>query len=285
MFLLSVVGALYAFGFFIFIFCAHLVFIAQLRGSAIRLSDEQLPELYRRCNELCLKAGLRKIPEIYLAQADGSLNAFATSFLQTKFIVLFSDMLEACGDNEAARDMIIGHEIGHIKAGHLRWMFIDMPGMWIPFLGHAYSRACEYTCDRYGAALCGDLRGATLGLTILSAGKHFAPQVNIAALVNQQSNTNSSLMTIGRWLSGYPQISERIAQIDSSFGSSSRTRLSGATKALAMLLIAVGAPTIAVITFWNPVVSFIEAAIEEEESAEEPTEDSSITPEAAISDS
>jgi hypothetical protein len=81
-------------------------------------------------------------PAASLMLAGGSLNALATRFLGSDFIVLFSDLLEACGDNAAARDFIIAHELGHLRAGHLRWRRLLAPGMVVPFLGSAYSRAC-----------------------------------------------------------------------------------------------------------------------------------------------
>jgi hypothetical protein len=45
-------------------------------------------------------------------QAGGNLNAFATRFRKANFVVLYSELLSACGDNTAARDMIIAHELG-----------------------------------------------------------------------------------------------------------------------------------------------------------------------------
>jgi hypothetical protein len=42
-------------------------------------------------------------------------------------IVLYSDSLEACGDDTAARDVIIAQELGHISAGHVRSHWFLMP--------------------------------------------------------------------------------------------------------------------------------------------------------------
>jgi hypothetical protein len=107
------------------------------------------------------------MPEVYLQQQDGAINAFATRFLRSHMVVLMADLLEACGSNDAARDMIIGHELGHIRAGHLRFHWVLLPVAFVPFVGSALSRAREYTCDRYGRAAVGSpFSSASVPLTI-----------------------------------------------------------------------------------------------------------------------
>src|SRR5262245_33177180 len=149
---LSVIGIAYALLLAVFFFVAHLAFITHLRGSGVRLGPEQMPELHQRVVTLASRLGMRPAPDAYLVQAGGALNALATKFLRSNFIVLYSDLLEACGDNDDARDFIIAHELGHLHAGHLRGHWLLLPGLAVPFLGTAYSRAREYTCDRYGLA-------------------------------------------------------------------------------------------------------------------------------------
>jgi Zn-dependent protease with chaperone function len=233
--LLSLIGFAYALFIGIFLFLSHLGFIAHLRGSAVRLSPEQFPDLYRRVTELAVRAGLKETPEVYIMQAGGVLNALATRFLRSQMVVLFSDLLDACGDNTAARDMIIGHELGHIKAGHLRWMWFLFPGYVVPFLGMAYSRAREYTCDRYGAALCGDREGALVGLGILAAGGSHGPQVNLTALARQQEQLDTGWMTIGTWLSTHPPLSHRIVALQPSLVEGTPSLVKGPLRALVIL--------------------------------------------------
>jgi Zn-dependent protease with chaperone function len=210
----SIIGIVYAVFIILFLFIGHLTFVTYIRGSAVRLGPDQFPELYNRVQDLAARAGITEIPEAYIMQEGGTLNALATRFFRSNMIVLFSDLLDACGDNEAARDMIIGHELGHIKEGHLKWFWFIFPGMLVPFIGSAYSRAREYTCDRYGAALCRDKQGALLGMAILAAGAVYGPKINLSAFVNQRQNLDTGFMTLGKWLSTYPQLCERIAAIE-----------------------------------------------------------------------
>ena len=216
LFAFSIIGIVYALLLGVFFFLAHVSFIAHIRGSAVRLSADQFPELHERVVELSARAGLATPPDAYLVQAGGALNALATKFLRSHLLVLFTDLLDACGDDAAARDMIIGHEIGHVRAGHLRWFWLIAPGLMVPFLGTAYMRARELTCDRYGAALCGDPRGALLGLAILAAGGRRAGQMNLTAWVSQRKDLDTGWMTLGRWLAAYPPLCDRASALNPS---------------------------------------------------------------------
>ena len=119
--IVTIVGAFYGILFGVLFFVMHLAFVAHIRGSAVRLGPEQFPDLHKAVERIAAGMGLSPAPEVYLMQAGGSLNAFATRFLGHHLVVLYSDLLEACGENQGARDMIIAHELGHLKAGHLRW--------------------------------------------------------------------------------------------------------------------------------------------------------------------
>jgi len=209
----TIIGFIYAglIGFAFFV--GHVIMISHLRGSAVRLGPEQMPELYARVREIAAQLGMGQVPDAYVLQQGGSLNAFATKFFGTSFIVLYSDLLEACGDNQEARDFIIAHELGHLAAGHLRGRWLILPGLFVPFLGTAYSRACEYTSDRYGISVARDREAALDGLTILAAGAKHGPRVNRRALVAQRADMQKVLMKIGAWLSTHPPIADRLATL------------------------------------------------------------------------
>lgn len=236
--LLSIFGAIYALFIALALFFVHLLLIVHVRGSGVRLGPTQFPDLDRRVRELALAAGLDEIPAAYVMQSGGALNAFATKFLRSRMIVLFSDLLDACGSDRGARDMVIGHEIGHLRQGHLNWSILIAPGMFVPFLGAAYSRARERTCDRWGAALCGDRAGALRGLAILAAGGIHGPRVDLAALVAQRQDLDTGWMTIGRWLSTYPTLAERVAALDVDLAS--RAPVAGRGPARAVGILAAG---------------------------------------------
>jgi len=210
----SIVGAIYAAFLGVFFFVVHLAFITRLRGNGVKLGPDQMPELHARVVELSRRVGLDPVPDAYVLQAGGALNALATRFLSRTFIVLYSDLLEACGDNTEARDMIVAHELGHLHAGHLRWRWLLLPGLAVPFLGQLYSRACEYTSDRYGMAVCRDREAGLRGLAILAGGGKNGARVNLEALARQREDMNSIWMKIGEWLGTHPPIARRLAVLE-----------------------------------------------------------------------
>ena len=215
---ISIIGIFYAVFFAVFFFLAHVMFIAHMRGSSIKLGPDQMPEIYTRVQSVSARFGLKPPPDAYVMQAGGVLNALATKLFRSNFIVLYSELLEACADDDRAADFIIAHELGHLKAGHLRFQWLILPGRLFPIIGGAYSRAREYTADRYGASIAGEPSSGVRGLTILAAGPAHARKVNLPAMMRQRRDMNTVLMTLGRWMATHPPIVDRIAALDRALG-------------------------------------------------------------------
>lgn len=234
--ILSIAGLLWALLAGLFIASSRLAFVAHLRGSALLVGPEQLPELHARVEELAREMGMEP-PEVFVMQAGGALNALATRFLRRDIVVLYSDLLEACGEDEAARDMILGHELAHLRCGHLRWVWFTLPGQLIPFLGSALSRAREYTCDRFGFAAAGEDRGALRGLAILAAGPRLGASANLDAFARQREDLTSGVMTVGEWLASHPPLSKRIAELEPTLAAGRFRALPGRVAASLLLLL------------------------------------------------
>ena len=211
--LMSMIGVIYALVIGIVLWFAHLRLVVHLRGSSIKLSPQQMPHLYQRVATLSQRIGLKKVPEAYLVQSGGVLNAFATKFVSRRFIAIYSDMVHACGDNVDALDFIIGHELGHLHRGHLHWRALKAPAMIIPFIGPAYYRSCEFTCDLYGKQSCADHSKCIDGLCLLAAGPHFVSKINSQEFVNQIKDLNSVFMKLGSWFESHPPLSRRAAAL------------------------------------------------------------------------
>src|SRR5471030_40846 len=147
--LFGTVGALliYLLLFALFALVAHSALIAHLRGNAIRISAQQMPDLYQRLYTCARKLDM-PVPDAYLVNGNGVLNAFATRFLGRSFVVLLSDVVDSMEDRPDALNFYIGHELGHLRRHHLTWSKVLAPAMFLPLIGAAYSRAREYTCDR-----------------------------------------------------------------------------------------------------------------------------------------
>lgn len=232
----TVVGLVYVLLIGGFLLFSRSVFVSHVRGSAVKVGPDQLPEIHRAVVRLSDRFGLDEPPDCYVMQSGGDLNALAARFLRSDFLILYSDLLEACGENTAARDMIIAHELGHLRAGHLHWQWLLLPALALPFPGMALSRAREYTCDRFGLAGAGDREGALRGLAILAAGPEYARRVDLRELVSQDEDLDTGWMTIGRWLSSHPPLARRIAALDASLGSVGGS-LTGPSRAVALVIL------------------------------------------------
>ncbi len=208
----SILGIVYLVMGVIIFLITHGLFIGYLRGNGIRVSEKQFPEVYRLAQHLAHSMELNPVPAIYVLQAGGLLNAFATRFLGRSFVVIYSDVLElAYMKGEAELAFVICHELAHIKRKHLAWRWFLYPSMLIPFLGAAYSRACEYTCDRFGAHYRPD--GALGGLLVLAAGKRLYHNVNAQEFINQVESEHGFWIWFSEVLSTHPNLPKRAASL------------------------------------------------------------------------
>ncbi|HAZ61080.1 MAG TPA: hypothetical protein DCY89_05845 [Gammaproteobacteria bacterium] len=223
-----------------------MLFVAFIRGNGVKLGPSQLPDIHRRVVRIAADLGFRETPDAYVVQAGGTLNAMAARMLGRNFIVLYSDLIEACEGNDEAIDFIVAHELGHLRAGHLAFNWLLLPGHLLPFLGAAYSRACEYTADRYGISVAADRARALDGLVVLAAGGRLAAQVDRRALVDQQRDLHGPLMRIAHWMSTHPPIPARLAALDAGLETHSVNYWPSAFAAWAVLLSAVLLPTLVV---------------------------------------
>jgi Zn-dependent protease with chaperone function len=232
----SIIGLIYVAFLGVFFFVAHMVFVGHIRGSGVKLAPDQFPDLYDTVVNMSVEMGMDP-PDAYILQSGGALNALATRFLRSNMIVLYSDLLEACGENLGARDMIIAHELGHLRCGHLRWRWLTLPGLCIPFLGSALSRAREYTCDRFGLAGAGNVNDALRGLAILAAGPVYGAQVSMEAFARQREDVNTGFMTLAEWLATHPPLAKRIAALHPPLMQLGHESARGSLRALGILFV------------------------------------------------
>lgn len=191
--------------------CIQGLFIGNLVGNAVQVGPRQFPDIDERYKQLGAKLGMQRLPQLYIQQAGGLLNAFATRFLFRNFIVIYSDVLEmAYAEGEAAVDFILAHELGHHQCRHTGfWSQVYLlPAKFIPFLGTAYSRACEYTCDHMGAELVPG--GLQPGMLALACGKKLYKRVNVEQYVAQIDENAGFWVWLHEKLSTHPNLPKRI---------------------------------------------------------------------------
>lgn len=218
LFLISIIGLPIIIGLFFLSFLLHGVTMGQIRTNAVKLSPAQFPTVYNKVEELCQKMELKKVPDVYVMQSGGVLNAFATRFFGKNMVVVYSEIFDLIEEGrEEELHFILAHELAHIKRNHLGKMVFILPSMWIPGLAEMYLRACEYTCDRYAAYYSGNPGASKNSLMMLAIGKKVFFRVNQAEYMNQINQEKGFFVWLSEILSTHPPLPKRIHAIETYF--------------------------------------------------------------------
>ncbi|WP_392455418.1 M48 family metallopeptidase [Chryseomicrobium aureum] len=212
--IVSVVGIAIALLVAAFIVYIQLMMLGSIRGNGVRIHQNQFPEIYARTQQLARDMGLAKTPDIFVVQSEGALNAFATRFLGRDMVVLYSEVFELAREQgQDELDFIIAHELAHVKRRHVWKNLLILPAGFIPFLSQAYSRSCEYTCDRHAAYMIQNPAAAKRALTLLGMGKGMYKEVNEDAYVQQIETESNAIVWLAEVLSTHPRIPKRVQAI------------------------------------------------------------------------
>ena len=210
---ITLVGIIYALFGALFAWIANGLLIARIKSESVKIDAEQYPELSATFLEMCQRLGVSNPPDLYILQAGGVLNAFATRHSGRNFVVIHSSFLEATGPASAQIKFLIGHEIGHIQRNHLLKHLLLLPSVIVPLLGEAYHRACESTCDRYGVYAANDLEGATRALLILGAGREAALHLDPGQFAQQHFKERGFFISWHELRANYPTLSQRVSNL------------------------------------------------------------------------
>ena len=182
------------------------IMYAQMRATSVRMSPTQFPEGYRMVAEAAAQFGMRNVPDAYVTMGNGVINAFASGHGFRRFVVVHSDLFEVGGqgrDRDALK-FVIGHEVGHLAAGHVsyfRLLFTNLLSL-VPLLGPALSRSQEYTADNFGYSFAPEGSAGVMGL--LSGGKYLGTEVNVHELADRAATDPSFFVHWVNWGSSHP---------------------------------------------------------------------------------
>ena len=193
----------------------HAISMASIRRNGVRLSERQFPELYQKAVKLAGDMEIEKMPSVYVLESMGTLNAFATRFFGKNMVVVYSEIFDL-SEEEREEELlfVLAHEFAHIKRRHVMVHLLLLPAMFIPFLGEAYLRACEYTCDRYAAYYVGNLDAAKEALSMLAIGKKLSSKMSKEAYVEQIREESGFFPWLSEKLSSHPDLPKRINALD-----------------------------------------------------------------------
>ncbi|HEX5166601.1 MAG TPA: M48 family metallopeptidase [Thermomicrobiales bacterium] len=186
---------------------------ASVLGQAVQLSPDQFPDIYAVKDDYARRLGLRRDPEIYLVNGNGTLNAFASSSVGRDYVVISNELFANLYDNNReGLAFIIGHELGHIKRNHTKiWyqlsiLFFSM----LPVISYCLSRAREYTSDRHGAWLSPN---GVDGLVLLSCGRYAYHYANVSEVLHQEQQVRGVWVELVTIFRSHPLTIRRIRKL------------------------------------------------------------------------
>jgi len=210
----TVIGALYAAFVALFVLLTQALWLAAVTNNSVKVGAKQLPHIWEKVVSSSARLGLAQPPDTYVMQAGGSLNAFATRLFSRNFVILFSDLVDAsvdAGNDPAAPsivDFVVAHEVAHIARDHLAWWLL--PARLIPWLGPAYSRACEYTCDENALSVTTSLPTAERALGLLAGGVTVARTMDVDAFADQAQGTGGFFAAVYELNATHPYLPKRV---------------------------------------------------------------------------
>lgn len=224
--------ALYVAIFWFIGFVGRALVRAYMMGHYVMVSEQQFPHIHAMVQDGTKALGLKEAPQAFVYNSSGVMNAMALTLVgRTRYIWLTSQLIDADSDEQVK--FVIGHELGHHVAGHLNTLpgILRLPAYIVPFLGQAYSRGRELTCDRVGLIVCRNLQASRTALQMLACGSaKLNAQMNPAAFEAQERMVPSIAGFFLHIFSLYPRLTRRVEAVSqfalqlSAGASTSRTR-------------------------------------------------------------
>lgn len=204
----------------VFLWCVHKLTYWYIFGNSVRVSPAQYPELHTAVTKACEYIDLRPAPEVFVFHGSGMLQLWVLKrFTRKGHLYFTSEVVDTLLDSGDSRQlmMLIGRQLGHIKAGHFRWWFFTELMGQLAFLVHpAWQRRCHFTADRIGFLVAGDLEMARQALLTITVGKNLSASTNIEAIREQDDALHGSLFARYRQLfTDYPYMIHRIVELES----------------------------------------------------------------------
>ena len=176
------------------------IFYVQNSAESVRCGPRQFPTLFAMMQEAASILDVPE-PELYV-KYDVRYNAYTAGVNRT-FITLHSALLDGFSNDELM--YIIGHEMGHIKCGHVLYQMLGrmliplldmlgdvtlgvgrLAGVGLVIAFYEWLRQAEFTCDRAGLLVSQDSRAAFSATMKLGCGStRFDAEMDVEAFLEQ----------------------------------------------------------------------------------------------------
>lgn len=197
---------------------SSLYYKAEILGNSVKVSPNQYPEIYNTYMSYCQRANVSNIPDLFIYNGNGMLNAIAMRIFLKKYIFMLSSIVDISYKQETKDEFnfYLGHELGHHAAGHLsiKRSILTSPARIIPFLGTAYSRACELTADRYGMSFTGNAEESRNALINIAHGsKVLSDYTNKDAFEMQENEVPELMGFVNKLFATHPRLTVRVKEL------------------------------------------------------------------------
>jgi Zn-dependent protease with chaperone function len=186
-------------------------------GNSIEVGPTQYPQIYRTVKRA---ADLLEVatPTIVIIQGHGMFELFiARRFSRRGLVIITSNMIDEFSKRPSSRElmMFVGRQLGHIKAKHFhRWILKDSIGRFAFFFYYAWKRRCNFTADRVGLLVTGEIEAAERALYMITVGGGIAPSTNFDDVKEQRARLFESPWSWFRLaFASYPYIVDRVVRL------------------------------------------------------------------------
>ena len=183
---------------------------AIVRGNAVLLSRDQLPELYTTFQRFCEAVGLHPAPELYLTEEAIHDYSGAYSTWWRDYVVLRAWFLESdLARSREVYEFFLAREVGRVHLHHTKWWdeMLICYVLSIPGLRNPIEHVRTFSHDRYALALAPD---SLRGLIVQSSGRRMLRHVSVPAYVRQAITFGNQWARIAARTRHFPHVSMRV---------------------------------------------------------------------------
>ena len=186
---------------------------AAIRGSSVRLSERQFPEIYAILKAHCARLGMEHPPELFLT--GSTIQPFSQTFSSWRenYIVMHQAIMDI--DDRKTLDVVsfvLAHELGAIRLGQTavanEMMLTYLSS--IKWLRAPLDRARTYSRDRYGAALSPT---GFRGLLVNAIGRRLMDHVDIEDYFAQTRSYGGLWSGLNILFESKPQVFVRLQRL------------------------------------------------------------------------
>lgn len=196
---------------------------AAMLGNGVRLSPQQLPQVYEILETGARRLELDKCPGLFIRQ-DPSYNAETLGTSNDAIIILHSSLLDNFQLDELS--FVLSHELGHVKCGHVAYLTLGeliargAHGLACIVTGvlhiansiaetiygpiRAWERQAEFSADRAGLIGSANLDASLRAMVMLALGsRKFLPAFSLPEYLSQSCDLEKFKDSFAYWAGSF----------------------------------------------------------------------------------